>query len=224
MCRARFTGDSGLVGACSTGHIPISWNPEFLVIPGNYIGVTYPQLCAQMCTTPPPPGVPRVAQIRGFETACRRDLRRSGTGLRHSGEGARDTAAYVVRPRGALTGSHGDPLLDACGGAPSARGRRRVDGARLESPLLITNEKILQPKTGAGGSFRWWSHGDSNPEPPACKAGALPIAPWPLGGAGLVQTRSVPADQVSVCGSFFVLPRTQKTPAAASPRATSFFI
>ncbi len=27
--------------------------------------------------------------------------------------------------------------------------------------------------------FLWWRHGDSNPEPPACKAGALPIAPCP---------------------------------------------
>lgn len=28
-------------------------------------------------------------------------------------------------------------------------------------------------------SLTQWSHGDLNPEPPACKAGALPIAPWP---------------------------------------------
>lgn len=29
------------------------------------------------------------------------------------------------------------------------------------------------------GTSLWWRHGDSNPEPPACKAGALPIAPCP---------------------------------------------
>ncbi len=37
------------------------------------------------------------------------------------------------------------------------------------------------PRSGRAGtfcSFRW-RHGDSNPEPPACKAGALPIAPCP---------------------------------------------
>lgn len=25
-----------------------------------------------------------------------------------------------------------------------------------------------------------WSHGDSNPEPPPCKGGALPVELWPL--------------------------------------------
>lgn len=29
---------------------------------------------------------------------------------------------------------------------------------------------------------RAWSHGDSNPEPSACKAAALPVAPWPRAG------------------------------------------
>ncbi len=39
------------------------------------------------------------------------------------------------------------------------------------------NERV--PVIPDRDSFLWWRHGDSNPEPPACKAGALPIAPCP---------------------------------------------
>ena len=48
---------------------------------------------------------------------------------------------------------------------PSARteGKAKGPGLRFRIP----------------GPSLWWRHGDSNPEPPACKAGALPIAPCP---------------------------------------------
>ncbi len=36
-----------------------------------------------------------------------------------------------------------------------------------------------KPRSVDRGLSLRWRHGDSNPEPPACKAGALPIAPCP---------------------------------------------
>lgn len=42
----------------------------------------------------------------------------------------------------------------------------------LKAKKMTWSERI-------GPGHLMWSQGDSNPQPPACKAGALPIAPWP---------------------------------------------
>ena len=48
-----------------------------------------------------------------------------------------------------------------------------------DRPNVPGNAKGPGPRFRDPGPFLWWRHGDSNPEPPACKAGALPIAPCP---------------------------------------------
>src|SRR5690606_37071746 len=67
------------------------------------------------------------------------------------------------------------------GSPPDAHSaRRRNDPRHHGSPTRRDGPGTT--KTRPDGSvlvLRWWSQGDSNPQPPACKAGALPIAPWP---------------------------------------------
>lgn len=40
-----------------------------------------------------------------------------------------------------------------------------------------TRYRLRHQGRAALESAAWWTYGDSNPEPPACKAGALPVAP-----------------------------------------------
>jgi hypothetical protein len=61
----------------------------------------------------------------------------------------------------------------------------------LRRPHAGRSEVVITPADGAAGPFTcqgtWWSRGGSNPEPPPCKGGALPVElrPRPVGAPGL---------------------------------------
>jgi hypothetical protein len=67
---------------------------------------------------------------------------------------------------------------EATPSTPSAANKRFTVQPYWSAERIRTNQKS-RPAFPLAGTFLWWRHGDSNPEPPACKAGALPIAPCP---------------------------------------------
>src|SRR5690606_20281562 len=104
----------------------------------------------------------------------------------------------------------GDELVvDNHGHFPFSDGarRRNVEGSTLQKSERVGDHR-------PGRVIAWWSQRDSNPQPPACKAGALPIAPWPPapaqpagecyprsgGGAGARLGEGVPAEAVGDLG------------------------
>src|SRR5690625_825834 len=68
--------------------------------------------------------------------------------------------------------------------SPTASRSAKMKGRRSSSLSRSppSHQHRLPPMSGVLVRLKLWSQGDSNPQPSACKADALPIAPWPLVG------------------------------------------
>lgn len=117
----------------------------------------------------PAAGRPRVTSGRApLARQGRRPGRRRGPAADRSG---RKSGAATVRAE-----AGGASPAPAC---PPAR-----QGTARGAPRAAPARRRRSPARG-GGKDKWWTEGDLNPRPPACKAGILPLYYQPAGdGAG----------------------------------------
>ncbi len=74
----------------------------------------------------------------------------------------------------------------------SPQGPTRVRRSLLHHSFLLAREWFSRPSTCQGAGRQRWSRGGSNPEPPPCKGGALPIELRPrTGGRAWIRTRDL---------------------------------
>lgn len=161
----RLGSDGGVPGRLGdvTGTVP----PLFLRVVGRddaprYVGRWVPLTALRGVINPP------------FRRA-RRSREASGRGLYVPAEGvepscpkalAPEASASAISPSRQCPGLHGATARAQSGGVAGS------NPTRFPSPIWASPLEWEWP-----GGGRSWTHGESNPEPPACKAGALPVAP-----------------------------------------------